>query len=159
MDINLVRQVMDAFRDAGRLSSILPTPPPPLTPLHIHMIDHIQRHTENGKPARLSDLSSELSIALPGITRAVKTLESDQYIRRVPDPNDRRATHLELTSKGKACYDLYVQVALTEIGKIWSNLPDRDVRTTVRMIKRMDYDLTEWLKNHPVKVVQHPEKN
>lgn len=48
----------------------------------------------------------ELARALhynPGaLTRLLDKLEQHEYLRRVPDPDDRRALRLELTARGKA---------------------------------------------------------
>jgi MarR family transcriptional regulator for hemolysin len=149
MDRELVKTVIDTWREFYRISGILPTLPPPLTPLHVHIIDHIHYLAENGTPARASILSEELSIALPGITRAVNVLEKHGFLRRRQDPADRRAFNLELTKRGNAFYDFYVGTVLGEIAEAWSDISEQDANTMIRVMLRMGHELAALQKEHP----------
>ena len=53
-----------------------------------------------GGPRRLGELAQVLDVAPRSITAKVDQAEADGQVRRVPDPDDRRATLVELTPAG-----------------------------------------------------------
>lgn len=52
-------------------------------------------------PLRLSRLSELEGIDAPTLSRAVSRLEQQGLVRRLPDPDDRRAVLVEATGRGK----------------------------------------------------------
>jgi DNA-binding MarR family transcriptional regulator len=57
-----------------------------------------------GKSLPLTQLAERLSCVKSNITQLVDRLASDGFVRRVPDPNDRRSRLATLTAAGrKAC--------------------------------------------------------
>ncbi|GIG32764.1 MarR family winged helix-turn-helix transcriptional regulator [Cellulomonas oligotrophica] len=53
-----------------------------------------------GEPRRLGELAEVLDVAPRSMTSKVDQAEADGWVRRVPDPADRRATLVELTDAG-----------------------------------------------------------
>ncbi|WP_309133347.1 MarR family transcriptional regulator [Cellulomonas sp.] len=53
------------------------------------------------RPRRLGELADVLDVAPRSITSKVDQAEEDGWVRRVPDPADRRATLVELTDAGR----------------------------------------------------------
>jgi len=51
-------------------------------------------------PHTVRGLSDALNIAKPAVTRAVDALERENYLKRLPDPNDQRSVHIERTVDG-----------------------------------------------------------
>lgn len=49
---------------------------------------------------RVQDVAREMSITVGGTSQAVDRLERDGYCRRIPNPNDRRSSLIELTERG-----------------------------------------------------------
>jgi len=54
-----------------------------------------------GASMRLTDLAEQLQIEAPAVTRKTQHLERSGLIRRARDPNDGRATRLQLTAQGR----------------------------------------------------------
>jgi DNA-binding MarR family transcriptional regulator len=54
------------------------------------------------KSYRLNDLAHRLGIEAPSVTRKTQELEAAGYLKRVPDPLDRRAVSLKATLSGQA---------------------------------------------------------
>ena len=52
-------------------------------------------------PGTLRAISDELGLSLPGVSRAVDGLHKRGMVKRVEDPDDRRAKRLSLTAKGR----------------------------------------------------------
>src|SRR5512140_715298 len=50
---------------------------------------------EAGEPLTLSDLAARLSCVRSNITQLVDRLETDGFVRRVADPQDRRSVRAE----------------------------------------------------------------
>ncbi|HEX6762610.1 MAG TPA: MarR family transcriptional regulator [Gaiellaceae bacterium] len=50
-------------------------------------------------------LASELELSTGAMTSRLDRLERDGHVRRLPDPDDRRAILVELTPEGRAAWD------------------------------------------------------
>lgn len=56
-------------------------------------------------PQRVSDLADAERVAVPTMSRVVTALEQRGFIRRVPDPGDRRAARVHATAAGEAAME------------------------------------------------------
>jgi DNA-binding MarR family transcriptional regulator len=52
-------------------------------------------------PLRLNDLAARMGTSAPTASRAVDALVETGLVERLTDPTDRRALHIELTTKGR----------------------------------------------------------
>jgi DNA-binding MarR family transcriptional regulator len=57
------------------------------------------------RPLRAVDLAAALDVAPRSVTSKVDQAEQDGFVRRLPDPHDRRARLVELTPAGRAALD------------------------------------------------------
>lgn len=62
----------------------------------------ISELVREGKPLSLSELATRLSCVKSNMTQLVDRLETDGLVKRVDDPNDRRAVRAAITEEGKA---------------------------------------------------------
>ncbi|WP_425953809.1 MarR family winged helix-turn-helix transcriptional regulator [Xylanimonas sp. McL0601] len=62
-----------------------------------------------GGPLRAVDLAEALDVAPRSVTTKVDQAEEDGFVRRLPDPHDRRARLVELTDAGR---DALAQVSI-----------------------------------------------
>jgi DNA-binding MarR family transcriptional regulator len=53
------------------------------------------------EPLRMSEIAQRLVLSRGGTTKVIDRLESLGYATRTPDPTDRRATQVEITSRGR----------------------------------------------------------
>ncbi|GIM46799.1 MarR family transcriptional regulator [Collibacillus ludicampi] len=51
---------------------------------------------------KMTDLGKLLMVTKANMTGMIDRLERDGYVKRVPDPNDRRVTYVVLLEKGRA---------------------------------------------------------
>jgi len=72
---------------------------------------------------RLSELSDRLHIAPRSTTEVVDALESRDLVRRRPDPDDRRATLVELTEHGAS---VLAAIRGTEAERVFGRLSPAD---------------------------------
>jgi DNA-binding MarR family transcriptional regulator len=66
-----------------------------LTPQRIRLAELLY---DNG-PTKMSDLRDELGVTATNVTALVDALEGDGMVERVPHPDDRRVTLIQLTPK------------------------------------------------------------
>jgi DNA-binding MarR family transcriptional regulator len=59
------------------------------------------RQIADADPLRPSELAMRLGVEASHVTRQVQQLEKAGYVTRVPDPDDRRAQRIQLTSTGR----------------------------------------------------------
>jgi DNA-binding MarR family transcriptional regulator len=88
-------------------------------------------------PIRLSVLSRKLHIAAPTVTGIIDRLERSGYVKRTPDPQDRRAVHVGLTPRGQRV----AKKLKTTIQKKWlsllARLPEADQEHYVRILRKV----------------------
>ena len=68
----------------------------------------LKRLGENG-PVAPGELARTLNYNPGAMTRLLDKLEQRGYLKRVPDPSDRRALRLELTQSGKAIHKRVIE--------------------------------------------------
>lgn len=87
---------------------------------------------------RVYDIASELGITTGGTSKLVDRIEASGYCRRLPNPDDRRSSLLELTPEG--------QRILTDAGKAFDDelqrrlgtaVPERTVRQFAATLARL----------------------
>nr|WSZ94770.1 MarR family transcriptional regulator [Streptomyces sp. NBC_00857] len=54
------------------------------------------------RPPRMADLAERLEVVPRAVTTLVDGLEASGWVRRVPDPTNRRVVRIELTDTGRA---------------------------------------------------------
>ena len=64
-----IKQVMDACYQAKRVRDMMPKLPNGVTPTHIHYLDVITRFERSETDVKVSDISDELGLPRPGVTK------------------------------------------------------------------------------------------
>lgn len=86
-------------------------------------------HTyEGGKGGiRMTALAQDVLISKSGLTSVVDKLEERGWMKRIPDPDDRRATRLMLTRSGKAILDRAMKIHIEDVRALFSaHLTDKE---------------------------------
>ena len=74
----------------------------------------------------------------PGaMTRKIDNLEKKNLVRRVRDPEDRRAIKLELTAEGKAVYPKVLAASVGVVNRFLEGFAKTEVRQMEDMLRRM----------------------
>jgi MarR family transcriptional regulator, transcriptional regulator for hemolysin len=95
---------------------------------------HIARAPES---PRQKDLAASMSLDGSSVVRLLDNLEAAGLIKRKEGENDRRAKIILLTPQGRAIADK-VEVAARRIrGDALAGLSDKDIATTVRVLKHV----------------------
>ena len=93
-------------------------------------------------PARVKDLAEHLHVDLSVASRQIAALEAAGYVRRQPDPADRRSARVSITQAGEdalhRAHDRIVDVFASVLAR-WSR-DDVEALTTALGRLREDYD-------------------
>jgi len=91
----------------------------------------------NDVASKSSDICKTVAHDPGAMTRVLDRLEEKKLVRRVPDPNDRRALKLELTPEGRALYPKVVAVAVGMINELLEGFSKTEVRQMENFLKRI----------------------
>jgi DNA-binding MarR family transcriptional regulator len=88
-------------------------------------------------PFRLNDLAQRMGASAATASRAVDALESLGLARRAPDPSDRRALSIELTSDGRRHFDERTARARAAFAPAADSLSPEERRTLLALLERL----------------------
>jgi len=91
----------------------------------------------NREAASASTLCKNISYDPGAMTRMIDRLEQKGLVRRSPNPEDRRATHVDLTSAGKALFPQLLAAKERVQERFLRGFNKDDVRTLERLLNRM----------------------
>lgn len=104
-----------------------------LSPHHSRALGVLLRHG----PMRLSSLSEHLHIAARSTTEVVDALEARGLAARRPDPDDRRATLVELTDAGREVMGSVKRAQNAQARSLFAGLGARDRATLARILRTL----------------------
>lgn len=82
---------------------------------------------------RVHDVALTFAITVGGVSKVIDKIEGAGFCRRVPNPEDRRSSFLELTATGTACVDTALPVFEDELSQRFrSVLDDADLDAVER---------------------------
>ncbi|NRI67575.1 MarR family transcriptional regulator [Rhodococcus sp. MS16] len=94
--------------------------------------------TRVGEPVRLGFLAEKLRIVPRSATDVVDSLEAAGWVKRTPDPHDRRAVLLELTDAGAALAAEVARAQRRESSDIFDDLDDTERVVLTELLERVD---------------------
>lgn len=97
-------------------------------------------------PLIMHDLSELLGVTPRNITALVDALEEEDLVERRPHPSDRRATIVDLTDQGRKVTDSWWDLHLDRTSEIFEALAERDQRTLLRILGKLEVSFTERLR-------------
>ena len=130
-----MKQLIDACFLAKKVTELTPPLPGNMVPRHNNVIDAIYEMSQTQEQVFVSDVARRLGTTAPSITKLVSQLEKMGYVRKIPDPGDRRFVALELTPAGKDHYERFVRSYHAELAEALSDLDEEQCRTAVKTIE------------------------
>ena len=132
-----VREVMDACYLAKRVRDMLPKLPNGVTPYHIHYLDTIRRLESSKDCVRVSDISEELGLPRPGVTKTLKDMEKLGFIEKKTTQEDGRVVFISITATGKDLVDKYVDQCFSELSVEFADISDADADHMIETIEKL----------------------
>jgi DNA-binding MarR family transcriptional regulator len=104
-----------------------------ITPAHFRAMRVLRRHGA----LRLSELSDHLHIAARSTTEVVDALESRHLVARRADPDDRRATLVDVTDKGTSVLEAIRAARGSEAERAFGQLTPDDRAELARILRKL----------------------
>ncbi len=95
--------------------------------------------SQEGEPYRSSPskLARRMELTSGSVTNRLDRLERAGFVRRLPDPDDRRGIVIELTDKGRETYTRAVGVQAKKEELVASALTEREKRQLNALLRRL----------------------
>lgn len=132
-----VKKVMDACYLAKRVRDLLPTLPNGVTSSHMHYLDTIRKLELKTDSVRVSDISDELGLPKPGVTKTIKDMEKLGLVEKQADKTDGRVVFLKITAAGKALLDEYVDELFGELSRELGDVSDEDADAMIETVEKL----------------------
>ncbi|GAQ65701.1 MarR family winged helix-turn-helix transcriptional regulator [Streptomyces scabiei] len=103
----------------------------------------ILRHIAESEPSRPGVLAVRLSVEASHVTRQLRRLEGAGYVRRIPDPDDRRAQRVRIAGAGLAAFESVREAGRRSIEAALSDWSTEDRRRLARLFGRLADDFVD----------------
>lgn len=92
-----------------------------------------------GPPYRLSPtgLGRRTLLSSGAMTTRLDRLQDAGYVRRIPDPHDRRGVLIEITESGQELADRAIEARLVAVEALLAPLDDADREALARLLRKM----------------------
>lgn len=137
MNSNQIKLLLDSCFVAKNITEKMKPLPAGLKPRHIHIIDAISRLVEKMDEVRISDVSHQLNITMPSVTKLINELEGENVVHKHAQAEDKRVTLVTLTPLGKEYEQKYVEQYHSEWAQKLTDVSDRDVQTVVSTLSKL----------------------
>jgi DNA-binding MarR family transcriptional regulator len=104
-----------------------------LDPASVFVLHNVQGRA----PLRLSELAKCMALDSSTVSRHVKHLEDGGFLARADDPDDRRASRVQLTDKGRAILDQAMQARAAVVDRAIADWTDEDRNTLTTLVTRL----------------------
>jgi DNA-binding MarR family transcriptional regulator len=89
----------------------------------------------------MSELAAQACLDQSTVSRHLRHLEDDDLVTRTPDPDDRRATLLELSPAGREVLESHIRARSQLIASATATWSDEDRAALTRLLSRLADDL------------------
>jgi DNA-binding MarR family transcriptional regulator len=90
------------------------------------------------QPLRMSDIAQRLTLSPGGTTKVIDRMEALGYVARRADPDDRRATVVEITPEGRRAHTRTRAIVDAELEAAWAgHMTESEARVIVDVMKRV----------------------
>ncbi len=99
------------------------------------------------QPMRMSDIAEKLVLSRGGTTKVIDRLEELGHVTRRPDPDDRRATLVEITDSGRQARADARAVVDRGLEKVWSQHITNDEASVIVGVMQRVLDASHGAKH------------
>lgn len=86
---------------------------------------------------RVSDISDELGLPRPGVTKTVKDMERLGFVEKKTSEADGRYVYIRSTQAGRDLVDKYVDEYFTGLGEALVDITDESADTMIELIEKL----------------------
>ena len=85
----------------------------------------------------MGELSTALSVPLSTATRVVDMMVEEGFVRRLPDPSDRRVVRVAFTERGRELYNRMDSYITARVRKIAAYLNEDEMETLLGLLNKV----------------------
>ena len=137
MQRDKIKKVMDACYLAKRVRDLLPKLPNGVTSTHIHYLDTIRELELKTANVKVSDISDELGLPRPGVTKITKDMEKLGLVEKKAAKTDGRVVFIKITASGKDLVAKYVDRYFGELSAELDDISDADADNMIETIEKL----------------------
>lgn len=137
MQRDKIKKVMDACYLAKRVRDLLPKLPNGVTSTHVHYLDTIRKLELKTANVKVSDISDELGLPRPGVTKITKDMEKLGLVEKKAAKTDGRVVFIKITASGKDLVDKYVDRYFGELSAELDDISDADADNMIETIEKL----------------------
>ena len=137
MDRYKVKDLIDSFFVAKRITDIMPELPKGLKPRHIHVINSIAEIRKIKDKVCVSDISSELKVTTPSITKLINELCDMNIVKKENKDADKRIVTLYLTDLGEEYYNYYIIEYHNKIAEKLKSIDSENCEIAIDIINKV----------------------
>ena len=137
MQRDKIKKVMDACYLAKRVRDLLPKLPNGVTSTRIHYLDTIRKLDLKTANVKVSDISDELGLPRPGVTKITKDMEKLGLVEKKAAKTDGRVVFIKITVSGKDLVDKYVDQYFGELSAELDDISDEDADNMIETIEKL----------------------
>ena len=137
MQRDKIKKVMDACYLAKRVRDLLPKLPNGATSTRIHYLDTIRKLELKTANVKVSDISDELGLPRPGVTKITKDMEKLGLVEKKAAKTDGRVVFIKITVSGKDLVDKYVDQYFGELSAELDDISDEDADNMIETIEKL----------------------
>lgn len=147
MKIEKIKGMVDACYLAKRIRDMLPKLPDGVASSYIRIMDTIQELELQDRKVKVSDISEVLNLPRPGVTRTVKEMEANGYLKKISSDEDGRITYVTLTDEGEKLSEKYNRQYFSDLSKYLDDISEQEADCMIDTIKKL-YKIMWERKNH-----------
>jgi DNA-binding MarR family transcriptional regulator len=85
----------------------------------------------------MTDIVTGMNVSPTNITKLVDVLVEDDYVRRVPDPTDKRKFWVELMPAGKQIFEEIIPDVGDHVRDFWEGISEQEMRMLIHLLSRL----------------------
>lgn len=131
-----IKEVMDACYQAKRIRDMLPALPGGVTSSHIHYLDTLSKLEKTEGKVKVSDISENLGLPRPSITKTVKDMEKLGFVEKETTETDGRFVYIKTTRTGRDLVDKYVDEYFGNLSEDLGGITDEDADKMIEVVEK-----------------------